>query len=455
MNRFWYAIAVGNLLLAFISWPVQSIAALKYTAGVSERGCLDSCASHNGLSAMQTSEGQVKILSFEYDQSTKKGVVTIDMGECSAVQANKYVREDLATLLRDAPISKRTMSMLKDANITIESIVVTEMGLWEVEFSIKELTPEPKQVFRDGIVVTNIINEVHSEQVTNIVDEIRYETVTNIVKEVITNTNIGDEVNTIYVTNVIPVVVTNIVDKTNPDSCKTTIEKQPDDDFRFLDLSELEVLLRELIAFDKVLLDNGQKATSAQIDEHSSIAQRMGRKYMAVLQEIMQRAASLPVDRQEQFAAVSMSRFLDKVLPYILQINELEKAICNAGIVRGKPIMSDAELLALMQQSSLSKDASKMFSGVNSAMEQKPIPNNGAECACSNPDPGIVLPPTGTGWANCKKCNKLIGLVIVHHQSKKISVLCDNPAGKAAIIKNLTSAFQGNNKSSYADFSIQ
>lgn len=76
-------------------------------------------------------------------------------------------------------------------------------------------------------------------------------------------------------------------------------------------------------------------------------------------------------------------------------------------------------------------------------------------CACVDPKPKIVLPPTGLGWANCEKCDKLIGLVIVHYQSKNISVICDNPAGKAAIIKNLTSAFQGNNKSSYADFSIQ
>lgn len=82
-------------------------------------------------------EVKVRVVSLEYDATTHKGVLTVEITSGSFKKANAYIRKNLANLVRKKSPAAATTMIPLDAEFEIESISINESDRCEVKFQAK------------------------------------------------------------------------------------------------------------------------------------------------------------------------------------------------------------------------------------------------------------------------------------------------------------------------------
>ena len=163
-----------------------------------------------------------------------------------------------------------------------------------------------------------------------------------------------------------------------------------------IDTSKLEALLKEQIDFAKALLAKGEKATKSEIDALNSRAGKILKEWEGISGKIKMLPALDEETKTRMSHVISLCKILDAVL------DQMEAM----GIITRLGDSCDS--------------VSRHSSGDDSC------------CMCNDPDLQITLPPNGIpGYANCKKCNKSIGVVRV--RDGEVSVMSNNPVAKEKI----------------------
>ena len=83
-------------------------------------------------------EVQVRVASLEYDGTTCKGILTVEIVSGSFKKANKYIRKNFDDLVRKKSPAEDAAKIFTDAKLEIETISITADDLCEVKFKAKD-----------------------------------------------------------------------------------------------------------------------------------------------------------------------------------------------------------------------------------------------------------------------------------------------------------------------------
>ena len=81
-------------------------------------------------------EVQVRVVSLEYDGTTCKGILTVEIVSGSFKKANKCIRKNFDDLVRKKSPAEDAAKIFTDAKLEIESISINEGDRCEVKFAV-------------------------------------------------------------------------------------------------------------------------------------------------------------------------------------------------------------------------------------------------------------------------------------------------------------------------------
>ena len=82
---------------------------------------------------------ELRVVSFDYNATKRKGVLTIEIISGSFKKANAYIRMNIAKLVREQSSAKDATMIPLDAEFEIESISINESDRCEIEFKVEGL----------------------------------------------------------------------------------------------------------------------------------------------------------------------------------------------------------------------------------------------------------------------------------------------------------------------------